>query len=128
LNVQAANPFDYGVTATASLQGVTGYGGSVGVYGGCTGNCIAGVFGNSVAGNGVSGESQNGYGVYGSSVNNYAGYFLGNVYVTGALTQNSDERLKQQISELRYGLREVLQLRPVTWTWKEQPGRDYNLV
>jgi hypothetical protein len=137
LNVQAVNPFNYGVTATASLQGVSGYGGSIGVYGGCTGNCIAGVFGNSVAGNGVDGESQNGYGVsgsssngygvFGSSSNNYAGYFLGNVYVTGALTQNSDERLKQQISELRYGLREVLQLRPVTWTWKEEPGRGLQL-
>lgn len=78
-----------------------------------------GVFGESNSGYGVYGLSNSGYGVLGSSTSNYAGYFIGNVYVTGTITQNSDVRLKQGIRSLGYGLPEVLRLRPVSWTWKQ---------
>src|SRR5262249_2429478 len=83
--------------------------------------------GSSYSGNGVVGQSRYGYGVYGSSVFNYAGYFAGNVYVTGSVTQNSDARLKQGISNLGYGLPEVMRLRPVTWIWKQKPEQGTQL-
>ncbi len=42
----------------------------------------------------------------------------GDLVVTGALSTPSDARLKTGISNLRYGLDEVMRLRPVTWKWK----------
>jgi hypothetical protein len=88
---------------------------TVGVYGNSSGG-YAGVFGVSSFGPGVLAQTQRGDG-------NYAGSFLGNVYVSGTVTQNSDRRLKRGIAPLGYGLREIMQLRPVTWTWKQNPGR-----
>jgi hypothetical protein len=50
----------------------------------------AGVYGtNSSTGTGVTGYSHNGYGVYGFSDTSYAGYFGGDVHVTGNLTKGS---------------------------------------
>jgi hypothetical protein len=43
------------------------------------------------------------------------------------VTQNSDARLKQRISNLKSGLAEVMQLRPVTWTWKKKPEHGVQL-
>jgi hypothetical protein len=40
------------------------------------------------------------------------------VIVPGTFSNPSDARLKTGIASLRYGLGEVLRLRPVTWTWK----------
>jgi endosialidase-like protein len=112
---------------------VTGDGGE-GVRGFATTG--TGVFGNSGAGygmvgiggsTGVYGLSVDGYGVYGSSSTSYAGYFDGNVNVTGTITQNSDARLKQGVANLGYGLREVRQLRPVSWNWKAKPDGSRQL-
>jgi hypothetical protein len=58
-----------------------------GVYGSSISN--VGVLGNSSSSFGIAGESTSSYGVYGTSVSNYAGYFQGDVYVTGTLTQHS---------------------------------------
>ena len=93
------------------------------------GNSSSGVgaAGESSSNAGVYGHSSTSYGVYGHSNTSCAGYFNGNVYVTGTLTQNSDARLKQGISDLNYGLREVMQLRPATWTWKEKPEHGVQL-
>ena len=43
------------------------------------------------------------------------------VSVPGTFTNPSDARLKIGITNLHYGLSEVLRLRPVTWTWKDRP-------
>lgn len=48
-----------------------------------------GVAGISAQGYGVSGSSTEGYGVYGYSKYNYAGYFIGDVHVTGRLSKSS---------------------------------------
>jgi hypothetical protein len=88
---------------------------------------VATVRGTSTDGVGVSGESTNLFGVYGTSANSWAGYFSGNVYVSGTVTQGSDARLKQNISTLGYGLTQVLRLRPVSWRWKEHPERGQQL-
>jgi hypothetical protein len=60
----------------------------------------------------------------------YAAELDGNVWVTGTITQSSDARLKREVSNLRYGLHEVMHLRPVTWTWKEKPeqGMQVGLI
>jgi endosialidase-like protein len=100
----------------------------VGVAGNSSG---IGVFGRGGAmgagGSGVYGFSSEGFGVYGQSFSSFAGYFEGNVNITGTLTQNSDLRLKEGISNIGYGLPEVMRLRPVTWTWKQKPEQGVQL-
>ena len=41
------------------------------------------------------------------------------VYATNGTIQTSDERLKKNIQPLHYGLKEVLQLHPVNYQWKD---------
>jgi hypothetical protein len=51
----------------------------------------------------------------------------GNLVVNGTFTNPSDARLKTGIANLRYGLDEVMRLRPVTWMWKDRPGAETGL-
>jgi hypothetical protein len=95
--------------------GVTGSGGYRGVQGfanmGGTGNRYGGLFGAN------SGSLYN-YGVYASAsggTGSYAGYFSGNVHVTGTFTNPSDERLKRNIAALDRPLSKVMALRPATY-------------
>jgi hypothetical protein len=48
----------------------------------------------------------------------YKLHVAGDIYTTGTY-QGSDLRLKDQVRDLRYGLGEVLQLRPVSYRWKD---------
>ncbi len=43
------------------------------------------------------------------------------VYATVGAINTSDARDKENISDLNYGLKEVMKLRPVSYTWKENP-------
>lgn len=45
------------------------------------------------------------------------------LYYTTA-SQTSDRRLKTNIKPLKYGLKEVLALKPVSYNWKKTPGTD----
>jgi len=48
------------------------------------------------------------------------------VWAANGTIQTSDARMKKDVADLRYGLRELLQLRPVTYEWKDQPdGRQH---
>jgi hypothetical protein len=47
-------------------------------------------------------------------------HVLGNILASGTITP-SDSRLKENIFDLRYGLKEVLKLRPVSYNWKSEP-------
>jgi len=49
------------------------------------------------------------------------------VIVPGTFSNPSDARLKTGITNLHYGLGEVMRLRPVTWTWKDRPGSKTGL-
>ena len=54
----------------------------------------------------------------------------GNATLAGNLTQNSDRRLKQDITDLPYGLNEILQLQPKHYFWKhkEQDKKSLGLI
>jgi hypothetical protein len=73
-----------GMSGTStSGNGVSGTSGTgSGVYG--QSSQLSGVWGVSNSADGVDGTSTSGYGVYGSSTSSYAGYFFGNVHVTGS--------------------------------------------
>jgi len=51
----------------------------------------------------------------------------GNATLAGALTQNSDRRLKQDINELDYGLNEIMKIKPVSYHWKKHPDQPKSL-
>ena len=48
----------------------------------------------------------------------------GDATLTGSLSQNSDRRLKINITDLSYGLDEVLQLKPKEYFWKDKPNQE----
>ncbi|MFD2823936.1 tail fiber domain-containing protein [Lacinutrix iliipiscaria] len=68
-------------------------------------------------GNGTSSNRSNAFTVYQN----------GNAILAGALTQNSDRRLKKDIEDLNYGLDEVLNLNPVSYHWKRNPDQPKSL-
>ncbi len=47
------------------------------------------------------------------------------VYASNGTIQTSDERLKEDIKPLEYGLEEILKLRPVSFQWKEEKADDF---
>ncbi|WP_400075428.1 tail fiber domain-containing protein [Winogradskyella sp. R77965] len=48
----------------------------------------------------------------------------GNAFLVGTLFQNSDSRLKTNITNLSYGLEEILQLQPKQYFWKKRPEQE----
>jgi hypothetical protein len=121
----------YGVNSQgtgSTSYGVFGNSGNApGVYGLTAGSGVAGVFGynTNAGGYGVKGQATGtGTAIYGvaASGSGWAGYFSGNVYITGTLTCgvscNSDRRLKQNIEPLTGAIDKLLQLKGVTFEWK----------
>lgn len=49
------------------------------------------------------------------------------IFATNAVIQTSDLRLKKNVKSLPYGLQEVLQLRPVTFEWKNSKDESAKL-
>lgn len=49
------------------------------------------------------------------------------LYATNGTIQTSDIRLKEEITPLQYGLKEVLQLRPVSFKWKEEKADNFTI-
>jgi hypothetical protein len=133
----AANRFNIGLQGTSILTNPVGTGRAWGVFGlagNSTTGCNYGVFGSTYG-------SQNGAGIVGTINNNqdvfisgiYAGYFVGNVKVTGLINGvtvgDSDNRLKQNITGLDDAanspagastLDKVLQMKPVEYNLKQQ--------
>ncbi len=96
--------------------GVHGEGGYIGVRGlatlSGTGSRYAGYFG-------ASGGATNNYGVYAYATGTgaYAGYFNGNVYISGTLTNPSDSHLKTNIQPLQGNLQKLAALRPSSYNF-----------
>lgn len=111
-NVQNAGPFAYGIYGKVQNIGSSGYGvyGSVSnaTYYGYGVYAFATATGSGTASRnvGVYARAQNAstynYGIIASAngPNNYGGYFLNGIYVSGGITQASDERLKKNIRAL----------------------------
>jgi hypothetical protein len=49
------------------------------------------------------------------------------VWAANGTIQTSDYRLKTNIHSLRYGLREVLAMQPVSYNWKDNPGSNHKI-
>jgi Chaperone of endosialidase len=134
----------YGINAAGGTAGVLGscsdLSGGDGVIGTCTtGDGVHGSSG-STSSSGVSGLNTSGgsggHGVYGkissagpgtaiygennsASSGAYAGYFDGNVTVTGTFSNPSDVRLKKNIQPMAGALDQLLKLRGVTFEWTD---------
>jgi len=70
------------------------------------------------------------YGVYSEASNgatNYAGFFNGNVTVTGTLVQPSDRKLKKEIKSFASALDKINALSPVTYYYKSEKESGINL-
>ena len=54
----------------------------------------------------------------------------GDAFLAGSLSQNSDRRLKTNIQDLKYGLNEILKLKPKQYHWKnkEQTKKSLGLI
>ena len=131
-----------GVEGSAkSISNANGY--NQGVFGYADGNNSnflydnSGVFGyakNCIGNNmGVEGQAEGtigtNYGVYGYAANgttNYAGYFQGDVTVTGTFSNPSDERLKTNIVGLNSVLPLLREINPISYSFKSE-SETHNL-
>jgi hypothetical protein len=107
----------------------TSYGPGAAIYGEAFGSAHAGVFQGKVFINGSL--------TVHSSVLPYvdnAAFTLGSasqrwkaVYAVNGAIQTSDVRMKRDITNLRYGLRELMMLRPVSFAWKDPSDQQQHL-
>jgi hypothetical protein len=92
--------------------GVEGYDAlnSVGGYFGCNGYAAI------IGGNMVPLSDNDGSTIGTSS------YRFSTVYAANGVITTSDEREKENIKDISYGLSEIMKLRPVSFTWKNNPA------
>jgi hypothetical protein len=115
--------YDYGFYCNllynnkASLHGaryvVTNLGSSAGLAFGVECLVESGINGVSYGGKFVAEKANTNYGVYAEArfgATNWAGYFVGNVYVSGTFSNPSDERLKKEIKPLKSSLSKLLNI------------------
>lgn len=62
-----------------------------------------------------------------ASATNYAGYFNGNLHVTGSFTVTSDERLKDNVAAIQGSLEKVMQLQPKEYFYNSGKYPGLNL-
>jgi hypothetical protein len=80
-----------------------------------------------INGNGVDYDVANNYfEPYSSNVASCgdAGYVWTSVYATNGTIQTSDLRMKKNVQDLNLGLSTIMQLRPVSYEWKDGTGGD----
>jgi hypothetical protein len=125
-----------GVTATGRNYGITGaskgsevFNIAVGAYSEL-GNTTNGTnYGVSARASSVTTTGTN-YGIYSEASNgatNYAGFFNGNVTITGNFVQPSDKRLKKDIKPFGSALEKINALSPVTYYYKNEKESGINL-
>ena len=128
--------YAYGATATGKNYGLTGMARSSEVF-----NIAVGAYselGNTTSGTnyGVSARASSvtttgtNYGIYSEASNgatNYAGFFNGNVTITGNFVQPSDRKLKKDIKPFVSALDKINALSPVTYYYKNDKESGINL-
>lgn len=73
----------------------------------------------------ANGVAKTNYAIYAyphNATTNYAGYFAGDVTITGTLTNPSDASLKEDVEKIASSIKIVKQLNPVTYNYKEEMG------
>ncbi len=88
-----------------------------------TGGTVINAVSSVSSGNGAVLSCSNGtsaYGVWGVSSTGYAGYFSGNVTVTGVFNNPSDAKLKENIQPMVNALDKILLLNASTYTFKPE--------
>lgn len=124
----AASTWHYGIYNFNTING-TGSGTGIGNYNFT--NCLAGtgyrygIYNYLACGSNCTGSIKNAlYSGVSSACGGYAGYFSGDVYVSGTLTQTSDISKKKNIAAMTGALGMINQLRPKTYDYVE----DENLA
>ena len=113
-----------GTSTPAVGSGIGGSftGGSIGVKGHVTSLATTPQYGGYFL---AQGGTSN-FGIYARTLGpGWAGYFVGNVYVSGTVTQSSDLKLKKDVRDMPEGtLTNVLRLRPKTYRYDSsiEPG------
>lgn len=122
----------YGARLWGGWKGVQGYAIEAGTGSRYGGDLVAG--GGSYYNYGVhakaSGTQGTNIGVYGwayGASTNYAGYFNGNVHVTGTFTNPSDIKFKKDISPLKRSLNKILELKPKKYFYKTESFKSMQL-
>jgi len=109
----------YGVNASGGYLGVRGVGSAVSYSG-----AVYGVSGY------ASGSGGGRYGILGDAdggTSNYAGYFIGNVNVTGTFTNPSDRKLKENVESYTEALEVIRQLEAKTYDYKKTAFEEMGL-
>ncbi len=122
LNVNTVSTGNTYSVASTATGGSTSTGYTYAYYGVASGAAIN--YGLNVI---SGGNATTNYGIYSQAYgasNNYAGYFVGNVYATGAITQNSDIRYKTDINNIENSLDKIMSLNGVTYNWKNDDFPD----
>jgi hypothetical protein len=128
---------NYGVYGSSTNYGVFGNAGMYGVYG----NGFYGLYGNTADGYGAAVVSATGHGIdaatNSTAGDRYGGIFHHNVYVYGTVSQTSDARMKQNITEVKDAMTIINKLKPSYYEFKHDgafaalnlpSGKHYGLI
>ena len=134
-----------GIAGVSNLSNTNASGFNYGVYGQASKSEYANIAIGGYATNGITTTGNNfgvvalststtsgtNYGIYSEAKNggiNYAGFFNGDVTITGSLTNPSDIKLKSNIKQLNNVLPLIRQLNPVEYDYKKElSGKKLNL-
>lgn len=126
-----------GTTATGCNYGVTGWAGNsdyfnvaVGAYAEESTSTNGDNYGVSARASSVTSTGTN-YGIYSEASNgavNYAGFFNGNVTITGTLIQPSDLKLKRDINPIPLALDKINSLKPVSFYYNSTKSASLQLT
>ncbi len=121
-----ANGFNVGVTGEARNSNFS----NIAVGGYAQGGTATFADNFALVGLATSTTSGDNYGIFcqaGNGATNYAGYFNGNVTITGILTNPSDRRLKTDIKPIPSALNLINQLNPVSYNYNNSINQKLNL-
>jgi endosialidase-like protein len=122
-----ATGWNYGVSAWTGRSEIANI--AVGAYSDAGPSTNADNYGVMARATSVSTNGNN-YGIFSEAANgayNYAGFFMGDVTVTGTLSQPSDRKLKKDIHSITSALDKIKALEPVTYFYDTEKTSGLNL-